>query len=56
MVIRLGKYSKAIAAGLAALAYVLTDSVLDANDLVQVAIAVAGVLGVYFSPANKPAE
>lgn len=55
MSVSLGKYGKAIVAGLAALAYYLSDNVFDVNDGIQVALAVLGVLGVY-GIRNTPDE
>lgn len=51
----IGRYSKLIAAGAAAIVYVVADNVIDVNDVIQVVLAVLGAAGVYFAPANKPA-
>lgn len=49
-----GRYSKLVAAAVAAVAYVLADNVFDVNDGIQVVLAVLGAAGVYLAPANKP--
>jgi len=51
--INLGPAGKFVVAALAAAAYYLTDNVLDANDLAQIAVAVLGAAGVYAVP-NHP--
>lgn len=43
----LGKYGKAIVAALGTASVVLSDNVFSAGDLVEIALAVLTVLGVY---------
>lgn len=52
--INLGPAGKFVVAALGAAAYYLADNVLDANDAVQILIAVLAAGGVYVVP-NHPA-
>lgn len=54
--INIGRYSKLIAAVLAAAGYIVADNVLDVNDLLQIGTALLGVAAVYLAPANKAKE
>lgn len=51
--LNLGPAGKFVVAALAAGAYYLADNVLDANDAVQIVVAVLGAAGVYVTP-NVP--
>lgn len=56
MKVSLGPYGKAIVALLGTAALVLGDNVLDVPDVVQIALAVATVLGVFGVKNTPPSE
>ena len=55
--LHLGKFSKMIAAAVAALGVAVADSVIDFNDVAQILIAIGVAAGVvYAAPANATDE
>ena len=53
MKIDIAKYSKAIAAGVAAIGVAVADGIFDFNDAWQIAAAILSAVGlVYAAPAN----